>query len=114
MTVREFENKCAFLAQTPQTRWFDLRLKAFLSMIKNTNLSIRDLGSLFPIAKQANLIVNCIKVENKYYFLIINQNGQITECFNVGNYSALKKINSYLPRQGLPEKDFDCSFWQFA
>lgn len=30
------------------------------------------------------------------------------------NYSALKKINSYLPRQGLPEKDFDCSFWQFA
>ena len=25
-----------------------------------------------------------------------------------------KCINSYLPRQGLPRKDFDCSFWQFA
>ncbi len=92
MTVREFENKCAFLAQTPQTRWFDLRLKAFLSMIKNTNLSIRDLGSLFPIAKQANLIVNCIKVENKYYFLIINQNGQITECFNVETINFVENL----------------------
>lgn len=92
MTVREFENKCAFLAQTPQTRWFDLRLKAFLSMIKNTNLSIRDLSSLFPIAKLANLIVNCIKVENKYYFLIINQNGQITECFNVETINFVENL----------------------
>ena len=29
-------------------------------------------------------------------------------------YLGLMEINSYLPRQGLPEKDFDCSFWQFA
>ena len=38
----------------------------------------------------------------------------ITQTIIFSNYSALKKINSYLPRQGLPEKDFDCSFWQFA
>ena len=39
-----------------------------------------------------------------------NYSNEVNYC----NYSALKKINSYLPRQGLPEKDFDCSFWQFA
>ena len=26
----------------------------------------------------------------------------------------IKWINSYLPRQGLPRKDFDYSSWQFA
>jgi hypothetical protein len=26
----------------------------------------------------------------------------------------IKEIINYLPRQGLPRKDFDYSFWQFA
>lgn len=43
-----------------------------------------------------------------------NTNTDLKRTIKNCNYSALKKINSYLPRQGLPEKDFDCSFWQFA
>jgi len=83
MTVREFENKCAILAQTPQERWFDLRLKAFVTMIQNFDFRILNIADLFPVAKVLNLGVYCIKVENRYYFFIPNRTGETTNFFNV-------------------------------
>lgn len=84
MTVREFENKCAILAQTPQERWFDLRFKAFAIMTHNSDIRLRDISDLFPVVtKLLGLIVACIKVENKYYFWITIRTGTTTECFNV-------------------------------
>lgn len=83
MTVREFEYKCAILAQAPQERWFDLRFKAFVIMIKNSDLRTLDFSYMFPTAKQFNINGFCIKVENNYYFLIAYQIGTILEFFNV-------------------------------
>ena len=84
MTIREFENKCAILAQTPQERWYDLRFKAFAIMIYNSDIKLLDISDLFPgITKLLGLIVACIKVENKYYFWITIRTGTTTQCFNV-------------------------------
>lgn len=99
MTVSEFENKCAFLAQTPQERWFDLRFKAFVTMIRNSDLKTLDLHVLFPTAKQFNINGFCIKVESKYYFVLAYQTGTITEFFNVETINFVD--NPYILSSGI-------------
>lgn len=99
MTVREFENKCAVLAQTPQERWFDLRFKALVTMIKNSDLRTLNLDVIFPNAKQCNFIGFCIKVENNYYFLLAYRIGTITEFFNVETVNFV--VNPYILSSGI-------------
>ena len=70
MTVQDLERRCAILTQTPQIRWFDLRFNAFITMINNSDLGMLVLDYLFPIAKIANFVGFCIKVEDEYYFLL--------------------------------------------
>jgi hypothetical protein len=52
-------------------------------MITNSDLTMLDLGANLPITKLLNLILYCIKVENKYYFFLAMRIGTTTECFNV-------------------------------
>ena len=83
MTVRELERKCAILAQTPQIRWFELRFKAFITMINNSEHKALNIDHIYPSAKLINFTGFCIKVENVYYFLFAYKHGVIYECFNV-------------------------------
>lgn len=81
--MNTIEIKCAILAQTPQSRWFDLRFKSFVALVNGLNVALLDINSIFPIARQCNIIGYCFNYEEKYYFLMAFKNGMIYECFNV-------------------------------
>lgn len=83
MTKREFEQKCALLASQPEARWFDLRFKAFVTMINNANLNMLDLSYIFPTARLQNLAGCIFQIEGTYYFLIMMKQGNVYEFFNV-------------------------------
>lgn len=83
MTRREFEQKCALLANQPQVRWFDLRFKAFLTMMNNAEVDMLDLSHIFPTAKMQNVAGFVFKIEDAYYFLVTLKQGIVYEFFNV-------------------------------
>ena len=83
MTRREFEQKCALLANQPQVRWFDLRFKAFLTMMNNAEVDMLDLSHIFPTAKLQNVAGFVFKIEDAYYFLVTFKQGNVYEFFNV-------------------------------
>lgn len=107
MTIRELEKKCAILAQTPQVRWFDLRFKAFVTMINNSDLGMLVLDDLFPIAKAINFVGFCIKVENDYYFLLASKTGMTYECFNVENMDFNSPYDNILSSRIILSSDDD-------
>ena len=83
MTIKEFERKCALLANQPEARWFDLRFKAFVTMINNAGFDMLDLHYIFPTAQLQNLAGCIFKIEDTYYFLIMMKQGNVYEFFNV-------------------------------
>lgn len=83
MTNKELEQKCYLLAQTPQSRWFDLRYMAFFTMIQNSNLKMVNLTSILPDAARANFVGFCTKVESQYYFFLSYKINGNFEFFNV-------------------------------
>lgn len=83
MTTKEFEQKCFFLSQTPQTRWFDLRFKAFATMMNNARIGALDISYVFPMAKLKNIGGYVYKIESNYYFLLFYKVGITYEFFNV-------------------------------
>lgn len=107
MTIKEFEKKCAILAHTPQERWFDLRFKAFVTMLKNSDLKSLSIDDLFPLAKQYNFVGFCIKVEHTYYFLLANKIGMTTHCFNLETMDFNKDYDFILSSRIILSSDDD-------
>lgn len=83
MTRREFEQKCALLANQPQVRWFDLRFKAFLTMMNNAEIDMLDLTHIFPTARLQNFAGLVFKIEAAYYFFVPLKQGNVYKFFNV-------------------------------
>lgn len=83
MTKKEFEQKCAILAQTPQSRWFDLRFQTFVNMMNNSGIGMLNISYILPLAQMLNFVGHVFKIENQYYFLLANKQGNVYECFNV-------------------------------
>lgn len=82
MTKNEFEQKCSLLARTPQTRWFDLRFKAFATMIDNASITVKSI-KLLGIPTIFGFDGFIFKIENQYFFFLFYAKGTTVECFNV-------------------------------
>jgi hypothetical protein len=105
--MNTIENKCALLAQTPQSRWFDLRFKAFVSMVNGLDTPCIDIASIFPIAPMIKMVGYCFKYEGKYYFLIAFKEGIVYECFNVETLSFHKDYSNIVSSNIILSSDDD-------
>lgn len=107
MTVKEIEQKCNLLAQTPQSRWFDLRYMAYFNMIRNSDLKMVNLSSILPNAEMANFVGFCTKVEGSYYFFLSYKRNNTFEFFNVETMSFDDGLDFILSSRILLSSDDD-------
>lgn len=94
MTKREFEQKCSIMASTPQTRWFELRMRSLETMLNNNRIPRLDISHIFPIAPMVGFVGNIFKIENQYYFFLVIKEGNTIQCFNLEtmDFSRLDNI----------------------
>lgn len=83
MTIAEFERKCAILAQTPESRWFELRFRALETLLNNERVPRVDINYLFPGCQFYNFVGYVFKIESKIYFFLVYKDGNVIECFNL-------------------------------
>lgn len=83
--MNTLEEKCALLAQTPQSRWFDLRFKPTVMMLLNMNetgvISLKEMHA--PMFALLNYNIHVFKYDGEFYFLFIEQKGNVYECFHL-------------------------------
>lgn len=85
--MNTLEEKCALLAQTPQSRWYDLRFKPTVMMLLNMNetgeISLREMHA--PVFERMNIHIHVFKYDGEFYFLFIEhkQEENIYECFHL-------------------------------
>lgn len=94
MTKREFEHKCSIMASTPQSRWFELRMRALETMLNNNRIPRLDISYVFAVAPMIGFVGNVFKIEDQYYFFLAAKEGNTIQCFNVEtmDFSRLNNI----------------------
>jgi hypothetical protein len=89
--MNTLEEKCALLAQTPQSRWYDLRFKPMALMLINMTsdgiISPKELNS--PMFALMNMNIHVFKYDGEFYFLFVEQKGTVTECFHLERTNSL-------------------------
>lgn len=77
------EQKCEILKQTPQVRWFDLRLKAILMLFEEMGMTELNIATIFPMAERFNIEGCFFYYDNEFYFLLAEKIGNTVECFHL-------------------------------
>lgn len=84
--MNTLEQKCAILAQTPQSRWFDLRFKPIIQLLNNMMSSgeIKGMANVpSPVFNMLNIHVMAFKYSGKYYVLFIDKKDNVYDCFHL-------------------------------
>ena len=87
LIMNTLEQKCAVLANTPQSLWFDMRYKALAQLLMNMeDDGLITLIELPPIPQLAlyglNFTIGVFKYDGEYYFIINSLKGTILDNFH--------------------------------
>lgn len=113
--MNTLENKCAILAQTPQSRWYDLRFKPLIQLLNNMMNNGEIKGTVnIPnhVFNMLGISIYAFKYSDKYYLLFVDQKANVYNCFHLetpdvkySQYSSILAGNIILSSDDDPKQE---------
>ena len=97
LIMNTLEQKCAVLANTPQSLWFDMRYKALAQLLMNMEddglITLKELPPIPQLSLYGlNFTIGVFKYDGEYYFIEVNPTGEWGWLVHTAGFEIQKAI----------------------